>query len=227
VVDAQRRIAGALATGDCDAINALAPLEQATTLVKANQCRSMKNLTNLEVGGSASYGALGGVIDYKTTDGVVTAVLIRDADGLFHVAFLNPFNRKPSVGTRLASGFASTAAGAVRTLRGNDCEAFLGFSLRRFGDGGLPEPDACNVVRTSRFSTALRESKKARPIPSGGNADYAFYGMPTRAGFFTLVEAKESDSVPPSVAPEAVPLPPGAPRYGLVHAYLTNPHPSG
>jgi hypothetical protein len=223
IADAQRRIAGALATGDCDQINALAPLGTAAASATADHCQSLKNLANLEVAGAASYGGLGGVIDYRTTDGVVSAVLVRDADGLFHVAFLNPYNRDPSVGTALARPFDSAARRAVAALRADDCQAFLDVAYRRFGEGGLPEPAACQAFDSNGLGPILRKDRRARPVPLGGDGSYAFYGLNTSIGFFTIVEAKESDSVPPSLAKVAIELPAGSPAYGWVQAYLTKP----
>jgi hypothetical protein len=223
VGDAQRRIAGALATGNCTEIDKLAPLEGAAAYATPAYCQSLQNLANLEVGGAAAYRGLGGVIDYKTTDGVVSAILIRDSDGLFHVAFLNPFNTQASVGSPPARPFDAAARRGVEALRSGDCQAFLSVAYRRFGEGGLPEPSACQAVQSSGFGTILRGEGRVRPIPFGGNGSYAFYGLNTSIGFFTIVEAKESDSVPDSLGNAAVPLPAGAPTYGFVQAYLTKP----
>jgi hypothetical protein len=223
IADAQRRIAGALATGNCHQINALAPVVTAAASATPDHCQSLKNLANLVVGGAASYGGLGGVIDYRTTDGVVSAVLVRDLDGLFHVAFLNPYNVDPSVGTALARPFDSAARRAVDALRANDCQAFLSVAYRRFGEGGLPEPAACQAFEANGLGPILRKNRRARPVPLGGNDSYAFYGLNTSIGFFTIIEARESDSVPPSLAKVAIPLPAGSPAYGWVQAYLTKP----
>ena len=227
VADAQRRIAGALATGDCRQVNALAPLQEGAASATPAPCEQLKNLTNLEVGGRAGYGDLGGVIDYKTTDGVVSAVLVRDSDGLLHVAFVNPFNRTPTVGTPLAGPFDGAARDAVNALREKNCAAFLRAAFRRFGEGGLPRSVVCQLVDAGGLSAALEGRGTVRLISAGGNRYYAFYGLRTRAGFFTIVMAKESSSVPPSVAAVAPPLPPGSASYGFVQAYLTNPRGPG
>jgi hypothetical protein len=222
VQDAARRIAGALATGDCTQINALAPIEGAAASATAEHCQSLKNLANLEVGGVAAYGDQGGVIDYRTTEGVISAILVRDSDGLFHVAFLNPFNTQPSVGTPFAKAFDGAVRGAVEALRDANCQAFLRVAYRRFGDGGLPESEVCQAVRESGFGAILRENRHARPVSFGGNGSYAFYGLNTSIGFFTIVAAKETDSVPASLADAVPPLPAGAPTFGYVQAYLTS-----
>jgi hypothetical protein len=220
--DAERRITGALATGDCTQINALAPIEGAAASATPDHCQSLKNLANLEVGGVAAYGDQGGVIDYRTTEGVISAILVRDSDGLFHIAFLNPFNTQPSVGTPFAKAFDGAVTGAVEALRDANCQAFLRVAYRRFGDGGLPESEVCQAVRESGFGAILRDNRHARPVPLGGNGSYAFYGVNTSIGFFTIVAAKETDSVPSSLADAVPPLPAGAPTYGYVQAYLTS-----
>jgi hypothetical protein len=82
-------------------------------------------------------------------------------------------------------------------------------------------PDqVCAFLDNSALTTFLASNPRAKPVRLGGNQDYAFYAVSGPQANFTIVMARESDS---GAAPGTPPLPKGAPEYGFVDAYQTNP----
>jgi hypothetical protein len=221
--EAQARFAETLSSGDCNKINALAPLATGSQLDTEQRCQGLQSVGKLGVSGAASYGDLAGVIDYSAGDHVITAVLVRDSDGLFHLAFTNPFNPSPTVGTPLAKQFNSEVRAGVEALKNKDCEAFLKVANRRLGVGALSQQEACKAVQENIFPRLLAGERKVHLKPLGGNGSYAFYGLDTPSVYFTIVAAKESPHLPASLRSAGVSsLPPGAATYGYVQAYATN-----
>jgi hypothetical protein len=221
--DAAQRIEQTVASGNCRRINALAPLAGASVENTAEHCRSLRTLASLQPAGIAAYGEGGGVIDYGAGDHVVSAVLIRDADGLFHIAFVNPYNSSQTVGTPFAEEYDAVAASAIKALRDGDCDAFLQVADRRLGVASLSRQQACrSVTAKAGLGRLLAGAPHAMPDRLGGNDYYAFYGLSLPTAHLTIVEAKEGRALPSSLAPAAPHLPAGAPTYGYVQAYLTN-----
>ena len=99
--EAQKRIDDALASKDCKRINDLNPLGR-PGLSSAQRCAYLSQLAGLTPVGAEEYGDAGAVIDYKQGDRTIDAVLIRDADGRYTIAFFNPFNGRKTVGTPYA-----------------------------------------------------------------------------------------------------------------------------
>jgi hypothetical protein len=222
--EARTRIDNVIQTRNCREINALSLLTTASPGDSAELCRSLQAVAGLKVLGAAAYGDQAGVIDFAAGDHVLSMVVLRDSDGLFHVAFVSPFNGQTTINTPLASGFHRAAQGAVAAIRDRNCNAFMAVANRRLGPGTLPPPQACDAVTApGGLSELLKGSPKAKPISLGGNGFYAFYAVPTRTAFLTLVLAKETNAVPPSIASTSRALPRGAPRYGYVQAYQTGP----
>jgi hypothetical protein len=222
--EARTRIDNVIRTGNCGEINALSLLTTAAAGDSGELCRSLQAVAGLKALGAADYGDQAGVIDFAAGDHVLSMVVLRDSDGLFHVAFVSPFNGQTTINTPLATGFHAAAGRAVAAIRDRDCAGFLAVANRRLGPGTLPPAQACDAVTApGGLSDLLKGSPKTKPISLGGNGFYAFYAVPTRTAFLALVMAKETNAVPPSIASTSRPLPRGAPRYGYVQAYQTGP----
>src|SRR5918996_6501443 len=131
--EAEKKIRFLLASDDCDAINELNPVSRQEFLNTEDRCELLKRLDGLKVRGAEEYGDAGAVIDFASGKRTVSAVLIRDQDGLFHVAFIDLLRGVPSVDTRFAKQFDGAAERAVEALADKDCDAFLDVAYRRPG----------------------------------------------------------------------------------------------
>ena len=218
IEQAERRIAKALASGDCEAINGLNPLSR-PGLSSQRRCAYLRRLDGLPVTGAQAYGKAGAVIDYRSGERTISAVLVLDRDGLYHVAFLNPFNARPSVGTPYAPGFDRAAKQAVEALQKGDCAAYLEVVFRRIGLGTADKQQVCAFADQNPIGTLLAAQPEADLERAGGNADYGFHTVSAPTVNFTIVLAREQDEGAPPSAPS---LPKGAAKYGYVTAYLTN-----
>jgi hypothetical protein len=218
VKDAEKRIADALESRDCDEINEL-NLLALTGLDAEQRCTYLKRLTGLKATGAEEYGDAGAVIDYALGRRTVSAVLLRDSDGLLHIAFLNPFNEEKTVGTPYAKEFDKAAEQAVKALEKGDCDAYVEVVFRRFGRGSLSDKEICEFVKSNPIANLLEAAPDAQLEKSGGNGAYAFYTLGTPRVNMTLVLASEQEDEAPKSAP---PLPKGAAEYAYFGAYRTN-----
>ncbi len=218
VDQAQQRIADALDSKDCDQINELNPLSR-PSLDTPERCAYLQRLAGLKVSGAKEYGPAGGVIDYEQGNRIVSAVLVVDSDGLYHVAFLNPFNDKPTVGTPYAKEFDKAAADAVKAFKDGDCDAYQEVVFRRSGRGTKSAKDLCAYVESNPVSNLLEAVPDAQLAKSGGNDAYAFFTLGTPGANLTLVMAREQEEGAPPKAPA---LPKGAAEFAYVDAYRTN-----
>ena len=216
--EAQERIAEAVASEDCETVNELNPLSR-PTLATDERCEYLRRIDGRHVTGASEYGEAGAVIDYATGIGTVSAVLIRDEDGLYHVAFLNPFNKSESVGTPYAKEFDDAAKDAIRALRERDCDAYLEVVFRRFGRGAGDEDAICSFVEENPVANLFEAQPDARVEKAGGNSAYAFYEVGTPGAALVMVLARADEDVAPPDAPE---LPEGAAKYGYVDIYRVN-----
>jgi hypothetical protein len=218
IEEAVKRIAATTSSHNCDRINRLTAVTR-----QYDVCSGLESLATLPVTGSASYGDGGGVIEYGSGPALRNAVLIVDSDGLYHLPLVDPYNTEPSVGTEFSSRFDGAARDAVKSLRERDCDAFKRVALARFGPGSTPEL-TCTYVSESPLTQFVARYPHSEPKLMGGNGDYAFYGVSSPEANFTIVMARESAT---GVAPGAPSLPGGAPEYGFVDAYQTNPTTTG
>jgi len=218
IKEAEARIAKAVASDDCDVVNELIPTSR-SQLATEIRCEYLRRLDGLEVLGSESFPG-GGVIDYQFGDRVLTAILLVDTDGLYHVALYDPFNPKESVGTKPAKQFDAAADAAVEALADGDCDAYVATLHRRFGRGAAaPENQICDLVEPNQVQAVRKVDPSAEPESLGGNGSYAFYSLGTPGYNLTLVLARQTDEgVPEGVEP----LPKDAAEYAYVDAYLTN-----
>jgi hypothetical protein len=219
VKEAEKRIASLFASGDCDAINELNPVSRQEFLDTAGRCQALKHLDGLKVRGAEEYGDAGAVIDYASGSRTISAVLIRDRDGLFHVAFIDLFRGVPSVDTKLAERFDGVAERAVKALADTDCGAFLDVAYRRFGRGAGSRDQVCPRVKENPITNLFEAYPKAKTERLGGNEGYGFYSVRTPGVYNTVVVAHQTEKGAPPKAPE---LPKGAAAYGYVDAYVTN-----
>jgi hypothetical protein len=217
IKQAEQRIAKTASSSDCDTVNGLNPISRAA-LNTEPRCKLLKKAAE-PTRGAAQYGDAG-VIDYKLGDGTLSALLVRDSDGLFHITYMNPHVPHPTVVTKLAPQFNGVATAAVDALRDDDCEAFVKVAFQEFGPGAGARDQVCAYVSNFPMSKLLQDDPKAEPKLMGGNDTFAFYGLSLRGSFWTLVLAKETpqDRFPPGVKP----LPADAPEYGYVDAFRTN-----
>jgi hypothetical protein len=219
VKEAEERIGSLLASGDCDAINELNPVSRQEFLDTKDRCESIKRLDGLEVRGAEEYGDAGAVIDYAYGSRTASAVLIRDQDGRFHLAFIDLFRGVPSVDTKLAKQFDGATERAVEALAKKDCDAFLDVAYRRFGRGAGSREQICTYVEQNPIANLFEAYPKAKTKRLGGNEAYAFYSVRTPGVHNTVVLAQQTEKGAP---PKTPPLPKGAAEYGYVDAYVTN-----
>ena len=219
IQEAENKIRFLVASDDCEAINELNPVSRQEFINTEERCALLKRLDGLKVRGAEAYGDAGAVIDFASGKRTVSAVLIRDQDGLFHVAFIDLFRGARSVDTKLVKQFDDAAERAVKALAKKDCDAFLDVAYRRIGRFAGSREQVCTFVEQNPFANALEAYPKAKVKRLGGNGAYGFYSVSTPAVHYTVVLAQQTEKGAP---PEAPPLPKGAPEYGFVDAIVTN-----
>jgi hypothetical protein len=169
------------------------------------------------VAGDAEYENQAAVVDYDTGPAFATTVLIRDDDGLYHLAILDFTVEKPATQTKFdKAAFDKAANEAIAAVRErSDCDRYLAILDRQFGLGSASEPEICPKLErdSNLFANAVASDREAKPELIGGDGTWAFYGLSTAFGYYTLVFAYQ----PPS------PVHPDAAPYAFVDAYLTNP----
>jgi hypothetical protein len=137
-----------------------------------------------------------------------TAVLALDADGRFHVVFVQ--FEYGSIGSRPNPGFDRNVRLAIDAIRRADCAAFVRVAFRGFGLGGGPETAVCPRLPRNSLHQALAADPHAKLVKLGGNSLYAFYGLTAGGRYWTVVMAEQ----PPSAK-----LPIDAAQYAYVDAY--------
>jgi hypothetical protein len=219
--EAQTRIKGTLSSGDCDRIAKLNPLGH-PTLDNPKRCAALKRLASLDATGAAAYLG-GGIIDYAVGPRTLAAILVVDSDRLYHVALLDPFVGKPSIGTPFAPQFDAAARKVAKALAHRDCHGFLAVASRRIGPGALNRKQLCPLPKNP-FSVIGEQSPSAKPKRLGGNADFAFYSYGTPGVNYTLLFARESNEGLPPTLPK---VPKGAATYAYLGIYPTNSEQAG
>jgi hypothetical protein len=214
IAQAADRISATISSKDCAEINRLTVVSR-----PYDACTGLQALAGIPISAIASYGDAAGVIAFGSGESLRNAILIVDSDRRYHIPLVDPFTTVQSVGTSFASGFDAAAEETVKAMRERDCEAFRRVALVRFGSGSAPD-QVCAFLDNSSLTQFLAANPNARPWRLGGNEDYAFYAVSGRDANFTMVMARESST---GVAPGAPDLPKGAPEFGFVDAYQTNP----
>jgi hypothetical protein len=215
--EAAKRIEATLKTGDCDQIAKLNPLGR-PTLDNPKRCAALKRLTKLDSTGAAAYGG-GGIIDYAIGKRTLAVLLIVDSDRLYHIALLDPFVGRSSIGTAFAPQFDAAAHKTAKALADHDCKAFLAVASQQIGIGTLGAKKVCPLPRTNPFSAISENVPSAQPQRLGGNADFAFYGYGTPGVNYTMLMARESNEGLPPTLPR---IPNDATEYSYLGVYRTN-----
>jgi hypothetical protein len=168
---------------------------------------------------AAQYGDAG-VIEYELGEGTMSVLLVRDADGLFHITYLNPRVPEPTIGTKLAPDFDQVAQQAVDALSEGDCDAFMKVAYVEFGPGSGDKAHTCGYVENFPLAKLLKQGPKSEPELMGGNGTFAFYGLSLPGSFWTMILARQTqeDRFPEG----ADPLPKDAPEYGYLDSFRTN-----
>ena len=116
---------------------------------------------------------------------------ILDADGLYHLALVDPVRTEPSVGTNFNPEFDAAAEDAISALRRKDCDDFLRTAVRQYGPGAASPAEICAYVSTNPLAALLAEYPEAIPRRLGGNGSFAFYAVASPSAHFTVVLARE------------------------------------
>ena len=151
----------------------------------------------------------GAVIDHATgyaTPG--TTVLALDADGKFHVVFID--FTYGSIGTKPDRAFDLNAKLAVDAIRRDDCPDFLKVAYRKFGLGGGSDASVCRRLASTSLHAVLAADPAAKPVKLGGNSLFAFYRLDAGEQVFTIVMAQQAPSAK---------VPVNAARHAFVNAY--------
>lgn len=217
IAEAQSRIADTIASGDCERIKALYTLASVENQTD-EACAILATLGQSTPSGAQAYGNQAGVVEYSIEPEAASMVLVRDSDGLFHIAFVASQEASGTVNTPLAETADTVAGAAVEALRARDCEAFLRVANREGGIGALPEALACRAIEVDPIQAGLFDAPDARPRRLGGNAHFAFYGLGTPDSYFTIVLAKSGDSDSGQSQSSGV----ASSEYGYVASYPTN-----
>ena len=215
VDEAVDRIDQRLASPDCDDVYSLSVSSRRPASDLPAVCEGYRALEPLSPADAESFPG-GGVIDY--TEGelhAATAVLVLDADGRYHLGFVDPFTAESSVGTPFDPRFDAAARNALDALRDRDCAAFREVASGRYGPG--TGEGACLYVENNPLTPLLQTTPQAGAERLGGNGDYAFYEVAGRDAAYVMVLAREPDEVKPGVPA----LPAGAPEYGYVDTFAT------
>jgi hypothetical protein len=189
ITAAQRRIASVAASGDCNRIADLYTTGSASGKTQ-QACALITQIGATTPTGTESYGNEAGVIDYATLSRGATLVLLRQADGLLHIAFSVPHDRSPSAGTPIGKGADAVAARAVKVLHDGNCDSFLGLAYREAGVGLLGKPEACYVLANDPIHGTTFNAPDARPQLLGGNQYFAFYDLNTPQAYVLMVLAR-------------------------------------
>ena len=135
-----------------------------------------------EVVGTEEFGG-GGVIDFVTEDGIgSTAAVILDADGRFHVAFVDGYlGGEASAPAAPTDGMGRGGAGDARRAGAGRLRCVHPDRSPSVRPGLLPdEADTCAFVEASSVPSTSQAATQRQKLKSlGANADYAFYGLET------------------------------------------------
>jgi hypothetical protein len=214
VKQAVKRIKKTLASGDCDKINELNLLSR-PALATERRCNLLKRFTELEVTGAVDYGKLGAVIAFQRAARTFNWIMVRDSDGLFHLAYFDLLTGPAGTEGKLDPQFEKVANKGTKALAKKNCKVFLKYANRRVGLGRSNEKITCARVKANLLARYLQRGGKPKPEQLAGGSAYAFWGVDTPGSYLTLVAAKLT-------GPQEG-IPKDAPEYGIVDIYQTNP----
>jgi len=130
----------------------------------------------------------GGVIEFVARGGVHRAAVASLAtNGAYRLIFVADVRPRGSRG-RPPEGTDEVADAIVDALVARDCNTLFNLAHRDIGIGRQPPAEACRAFRRLGFARSVRQALDARPIPEGGDGNFAFYAMRGSDGQrFTLV----------------------------------------
>lgn len=214
-------LTAAIESGDCDRINDFNPISRQEALSTKERCKALEaRLTGAKLVGTEEYEG-SGVIDFQRGAQTITALMVVDQDGKFHLVTLDGLLGEPSAETQFARQFDAAAEDAFEALTTKDCDAFLDLASRQIGPASITRDrkDVCAFVDNNRIATLAGADSKLSPKRLGGNADYAFYGIGTPSIFLTMTMARQSGAE----LPEGVSKPPpDAAEYAFLDVLPTN-----
>lgn len=212
--EAVKRITKVLESDDCDEVNELNLISR-PGLATELRCAILQRFGSLEVTDAVQYGKLGAVVALMRAQRTFNVLLVRDSDGLFHIAYYD-FATGPS-GTKgkLDPQFERVAAKGTKALAKRDCEGFLEVANRRSGLARADDDATCAQVERNIVAVRLQRGGKPKPEQLAGGSTYAFFGIDTPGSYLTLVAARLSK---PSEG-----IPEDAPEFGIIDALETNP----
>jgi len=211
---AVKRIKKTLKSGDCDKINELNLLSR-PALATERRCNLLKRFTDLEVTGAVDYGKLGAVIAFQRAARTFNWVMLRDSDGLLHLAYFDLLTGPAGTEGALEKQFETVANKGTKALAKKNCKVFLKYANRRVGLGRSNEKITCARVKANSLARFLTRGGKPKPEHLAGGSSYAFWGVDTPGSYLTLIAAKLT-------GPQEG-IPKDAPEYGIVDIYETNP----
>jgi hypothetical protein len=196
----------------CDDASQLALDSAGPESRSAVNCAHLQKLAVLRVAGSEGYDKQAAVVDFEGRRDA-TAVLIRDADGLYHLVLVSGLPRNVRVaGTQADQAQASAAVTkTVDALRRRDCGAFADVIFRGFGVGkSAADATICHTLAHSPLPAALAAFPEIKPQVFGGDRGYEFFGLDTPHRYYTVLLAAQPTT-----------------GYGFVKAYLTHTSAAG
>jgi hypothetical protein len=190
VTAARRRIQNAVTSSGCHAVFGLSTL--AAPIRRVEWCKFVKTLAGAAFVGQADYKGQAAIIDYRVhakSSYPLTAVLIRDKDGLYHIAFVTGGAGEPVADTTAPRDVLQSSVGdVVDALRKRDCSAFAKVMYTGFGPGvSGNQTTICNSLLGSPLPAALAADGSLKPKVYGSNAEFAFLGFDTPVGHYTVV----------------------------------------
>jgi hypothetical protein len=219
VADAEKRIKQSVSSSGCKETFGLSVIS--LSISRTQWCDHVKRqLAPASAVGQASYADQGAVVDYKRSGkktSYPTVVLVRDEDGLYHLAFVygdgtGSVAKSPSDDASLHA----SAAAVTHALRTRDCATFAKVIFTGFGPGSTGnKSDICRTLRSLALPAALAANRKLAPKIYGANSFYAFLGFDTVVGHFTVVLGRTARGKGANVTARG--------PYRYIRAYLTNP----
>lgn len=223
--DAARRLEAAVKDGGCEEINSFVPTSRSDTHATEARCKAVQaRLDGATVEGTDEFDGAG-VIDFVRGARTIGALMVVDRTGRYKLAQLPGFLGQPSAGTEPAKGFDKAAKEVVQVFAEDDCAAFRELSSYHLGPGNArrSEKVVCAYVANAPIARMTQDDPNLKPEPLGGNSQYAFYGLPSKTLFLTMVMTRQSNKNLPETVEQ---LPDGAAEYVFLDAVPTNSAPS-
>lgn len=124
---------------------------------------------------------------------VPQALFVLDRDGKYR--FIVSAVDKTQIGVKPSAGavdHGKNARAVIAAVRAKDCKKLVplihpGAVQVLGGTGATPQKYCDSYVHGKIFSPAIQATKDAKPVLMGQTRDFAFYGVSTKKGYFTMV----------------------------------------